>query len=140
MAEEELVQNEEQPSKKGLVSIIIMGSFLLIMLIITIILLPVDLKAVLESLKSSSEGSEGDAGSALGVVFAAIIVAAGVVLFHIAYAVFIIAGGIMLIFIIKNIKKIVMKQLKIINWVLLGVDAFIITVSIVKIILLFVER
>lgn len=141
MPEEELVQNEEQqPSKKGLVSIIIMGSFLLIMLVITILLLPIDLKAMMDSIKASAESSEDQAGAAIGAVFAAFFAALGVIIFHIAYFVFIIAGGIMLIFLIKNIKKIEMKPLKIINWVLLGTDAFIITVSIVKIVLLFVEK
>ena len=139
MPEEELVQ-KEQPSKKGLVSIIIMGSFLLIMLIITIILLPVDLKVAMDSIKASAENSEDQAGAAFGAIFAALFVALGVFLFHVAYAVFIIGGGVMLIFIIKNIKKIEMKPLKIINWVLLGVDAFVVTVSIIKIVLLFVER
>ena len=137
MSDETLLTNEKPP-KKRLVSTIIMGSFLLIMLAITIILLPLDLKAAMDSLKEST--ADGDAGTAIGSIFAALFIALGVFMFHLAFIVFIIAGGVMLIFIIKNIKKAYLKQIRIANWVLFGVDILIMLVSIVKIVLLFVEK
>ena len=125
------------PQKKRIVSTVIMGILLLLMLVYTIIVLPVDLNAMINSMKESNEG--GGAGEAVGAVFGAFAIALIVVLLHIAFFAFIIGGGVMIIFILKNARKAYLKPIRIINWVYLGVDAFIIVTSIVKLLILFIH-
>ena len=124
------------PLKPRKLSTILMGCFLGVMLIICIILIPLDLRAVMNDIK---ESSNGDAGSAIGGAFAAVIVGALIVLIHAAFIVFIIGCGIMLIFLIKNIKYAEIKGIRIANIIELCAAGVVITISVIKLILLFVR-
>ena len=135
MENEELIL-EEKPPKSRKLSTILMGIFLFIMFVITMILLPLDLK---KTLKEIQESSSGDGGSAIGGAFASFIVALLIILIHGAFVIFIVGCGIMLIFLIKNIKHANIKAIKIINIVELSIAGVIIAISLIKLILLFVK-
>ena len=140
---------EEKKKIKGLVTTIIFGVLLTAALIFVIILLPIDVRKMMNDVISGSNSSSASAsesaasasssGSSAGEVIGRGIAAvfAGAIL--IVLSVMLIGGtGIPTIvsipFSIHNVKKANTKAIKIINIVYLGLAAFILTVDIIKLI------
>ena len=137
--------NEKYDTKSHLTSTIIIGVFLLIMLVLTLLILPLDLKA-LQNVSISAESGGGDSSSAgeqLGKAFALIFVvlmgALAIYLLNAFLIVFNIACGIMLPFTIKN-RRSPIKAIRIVNYCYLGVEGFIIISSVIKVIYLLTTR
>lgn len=141
---------EENKKIKGLPTTIIFGVLLLFAVICAIILLQIDVGAAVddvvsgsasassasESAMSSSSASAGEqVGEAIGKGIGAVIVGAFLIVIEILLMA---ASGIPAIvslpFTIKNAVKLENKPLKIINFVYIGLAAFVIVVIIIKII------
>ena len=136
---------EANHGKKRIVSTVIMGILILIMLTYTLIMLPVDLKQTINQIMESSKENAGEssseqAGAVIGGVIGAFFAALLVILLHAGFFICIIGGGVLIIFIVKNIKKAYLKQVKIVNWVYVGLLAFIIITAIVKLLILFIAK
>ena len=136
------VEPEVNLGRKRIVSTVIMGIILLALLTYTLIMLPVDLKATIDEIMQSAKesNSEDQGGAVIGGAIGALMAGLIVVLLHAGFIVSIIAGGIMIIFMIKNVKHAYLKPIKIINIVYLALTGFVIVTAIVKLIILFVSK
>ena len=133
-------ENTQTHNHTGLPSTIIIGILLTGFLIYALLMIPVDMNSMVaqsqQSSSTSASTSVNPAGQAIGNAAAAGVVALFVVLFHIGFFAAIAVCGILTIFMVKNLKS-PQKAIKITNIVYLCLAGIIVTISVVKLIILF---
>ena len=122
--------------KPRITSTIIIGVILTVLLVFTLLLTPVSWAALKEAIDESAENSESAGGQIVGAFALAIVGAVGIALVIAIYFLIIIGNGICFIFTFKN-RRSTLKPIRIISFVMDGLIGAMVTISIVKIILLF---
>ena len=125
--------------KPRIASMIVLGVFLTIFLIVSLLLLPVTWSAINEAIEESQNNSDSAAGAVAASFVIAIFLGLGVALAIVAYAVILLGAGLCLIFTIKN-RKSTLLPVRIISFVYDGLAGAIIVLAIVKILLLAVFK
>ena len=122
--------------KPRITSTIIIGVILTVLLVFTLLLTPVSWAALKGAIDESAENSESAGGQIVGAFALAIVGAVGIALVIAIYFLIIIGNGICFIFTFKN-RRSTLKPIRIISFVMDGLIGVMVTISIVKIILLF---
>lgn len=121
--------------KPRLASTIVIGVFITIALILTLIILPFSWEDVKEAVDKAAESSDSAAGAAVGGFAVALFGVLGIALVIVVAIANVINSSICLPFAIKN-RKSTLKPIRIISYVLDGVTGAVLLTNLIKIIVL----